>query len=149
MEAEEEPPSPRTTFKRRRQGLVRSESKEKRRTKESSTLEECIDILAEIILDDCRFSVRTIRLTKPPNALQSVCLDFAQCLITNQRHHPGNLMGIGTALLPAFTSFKKELHPRLLRFFEESVLRGMLEALSLARGSRRISRGTSVTGQCC
>ncbi|KAG8877254.1 hypothetical protein FRB97_003555 [Tulasnella sp. 331] len=134
---EDEAPSPRTKVKRRRQGLLRSESKENRRSKNTDTLEECIELLAEIISEDCRFRVRTVRPARPPNALQSVCLDFAQCLITNQIHNPANLMRIGIAIIPAFVSFEKELHSRLLRFFEESVLRGMLEGLMTARGTTK------------
>ncbi|KAG9038422.1 hypothetical protein FRB95_001279 [Tulasnella sp. JGI-2019a] len=141
--AQDEPPSPRTKVKRRRQGILRSESKDKRRARETDTLEECIDLLAEIISEDCRFRVKTIRLVRPPNALQSICLDFAQCLLTNQKHNPSNLMKIGIAVIPAFVSFEKDLHARILRFFEESVLREMLDGLMAARSSTRSSDGIS------
>lgn len=112
-------------------------------------MEECVTILAELISEDCRFRVKTPRLRKPPNALQAVCLDFAQCLITNQLHDPKVVADIGFAVLPAFSTFPKEMQPRLLRFFEESVLRGMLESLGQARGVRGMPLESSLQGVHC
>jgi hypothetical protein len=40
---------------------------------------------------------------------------------------------VGFALLPAFVSFKAEMHPRLLLFFE-GILRGMLHEERRLRG---------------
>ncbi|KAG9019640.1 hypothetical protein FRB90_011986 [Tulasnella sp. 427] len=132
---EEAPTSPRTPFRRRRPSLRRSHSKERRGPKNDDIVDECIDLLEELISEDCRYRVKKVHLTKPPYSLQTVCLDFAQCLLTNQRRNTKIISDIGFAVIPAFTTFPREMHARLLRFFEESVLRGMLEDLATARGS--------------
>lgn len=52
---------------------------------------------------------------------------------------------IGFAVIPAFTTFPPEMHARLIRFFEENVLRGMLDDLAIDRGSRIIPVRSSNT----
>ncbi|KAG8959863.1 hypothetical protein FRC00_001196, partial [Tulasnella sp. 408] len=118
-------------------GLRRSQSKERRGPKNDDILDECIDLLEELISEDCRYRVKKVHLTKPPNALQSVCLDFAQCLLINQRRNPKMIADIGFAVIPAFTTFPPEMHARLIRFFEENVLRGMLDDLAIDRAIER------------
>ncbi|KAG8954643.1 hypothetical protein FRC04_011076 [Tulasnella sp. 424] len=142
---EEAPTSPRTPFRRRRPSLRRSQSKERRGPKNDDIVDECLDLLEELISEDCRYRVKKVQLSRPPNTLQSVCLDFAQCLLTNQRRNPKIMADIGFAVIPAFTTFPREMHARLLRFFEESVLRGMLDDLSIARGSKTLSVGSPNT----
>lgn len=142
---EEAPTSPRTPFRRRRPSLRRSHSKERRGPKNDDIVDECLDLLEELISEDCRYRVKKVQLSRPPNRLQSVCLDFAQCLLTNQHRNPKIMADIGFAVIPAFTTFPREMHARLLRFFEESVLRGMLDDLSIARGSKTLSVGSPNT----
>ncbi|TCD71880.1 hypothetical protein EIP91_000012 [Steccherinum ochraceum] len=73
------------------------------------------------------FSDRPMR---PPNALQAVTLDVAQYLIHSHRDNPEVISRVGFAMIYAFHTFRPSMHARLLAFFDESVLGGMLERLS-------------------
>lgn len=89
-------------------------------------LSQCISILHSVISEDCRYQISSPRLLRPPNALQAVSLDVTQLLIHMHTDSPKVLSQIGFAILPAFSTYRNEMHGRLLRFFEEGVLRGML-----------------------
>ncbi|KAI0054105.1 hypothetical protein FA95DRAFT_1480391 [Auriscalpium vulgare] len=90
-------------------------------------LSHCIAILHAVISEDCRFQVSSPRLLRPPNALQATSLDVALLLVHTHRDSPAIVSRIGFAVLPAFSTFRPEMHSRLLAFFEEGVLRGMLK----------------------
>ncbi|KAJ6630829.1 hypothetical protein B0H10DRAFT_1938967 [Mycena sp. CBHHK59/15] len=70
-------------------------------------LSQCISIIASVVLEDCRFQTFSPRPSRPPHSLQALTLDVAQ----------------------------REMHVRLLAFFEEGVIRSILEDLRRARGS--------------
>ncbi|KAJ7774854.1 hypothetical protein B0H16DRAFT_1508657 [Mycena metata] len=96
-------------------------------------LAQCISVLASVVLEDCRFQTHSPRPTRPPNSLQAVILDAAQFLIHTHHHDPKIVSEIGFTLIPAFSSFPRETHARLLAFFE-GVVRGILDDLLRARG---------------
>ena len=98
-------------------------------------LAHSISILASIVAEDCRFQVKTPRPSRPPNALQSVTLDAAGYLLHMNRHNPKVVSHIGFALLPAFYTFRPEMHLKLLTFFDTMVMRPMLESLREAQGN--------------
>lgn len=110
-------------------------------------LSQCISVLASVVLEDCRFQTRFPRPSRPPNSLQALVLDVSQFLIHTHRHDPKIVSDIGLALIPAFSTFQPEMHARLLAFFEDGVIRGILEDLGRARGSTIDSRslGAGVT----
>jgi hypothetical protein len=64
-----------------------------------------------------------------------VVLDVAQFLTHTHRHDPKVLSQITFALIPAFSTFHIEMHPRLLAFFEEGIIRGVLDDLSRLQGA--------------
>ncbi|EKM55578.1 uncharacterized protein PHACADRAFT_184361, partial [Phanerochaete carnosa HHB-10118-sp] len=97
-------------------------------------LSQCITILSSVIVEDCRFRVYALNLAKPPYSLQGVTLDVAQILLHMHRDEPRILSRIGFTLMPAFQSFPTSMHARLLQFFEEGVLGGMLENLQKMQG---------------
>lgn len=121
-----------------------SRSKTRRRSRSASPLRRklpapdllahSISILASIVAEDCRFQVTTPRPSRPPNALQSVVLDAAGYLLHMNRHNPKVVSQIGFALLPAFYTFRPEMHLKLLTFFDTMVMRPMLESLREAQG---------------
>ena len=94
----------------------------------------CIAVLSSVILDDCRYQIALPRPSCPPNALQALSLDIAQFLLHTHRHDPKTISQIGFALIPAFSTFGPEMHSRLLAFFEEGVIRGVLYDLRQIRG---------------
>ncbi|OAX44683.1 hypothetical protein K503DRAFT_196614 [Rhizopogon vinicolor AM-OR11-026] len=106
----------------------------KEHLKAASLLSSCISILSSVILEDCRFQVSSPRPSKPPNALQSVCLDIAQILTHVHRNEPSIVCRIAFAVLPAFGTFRSEMHSRLLIFFNSVILTGVLEDLNRIRG---------------
>lgn len=61
-------------------------------------------------------------------------LDVAQFLLHTHRHDPKIVSQIGFAIIPALATFHPEMHIRLLTFFEDGVLRGVLEELRLIQG---------------
>lgn len=123
---------PSSPFRRRR----RSASIDPRRYRIESTelLSQCISILQSIISEDCRFPLTPPRPFRPPNSLQAISLDIALLLVHMHATSHAVVSQVGFALLPAFITFKAEMYPRLLLFFE-SMLRGMLHEERRFRGS--------------
>ncbi|KAG1803828.1 uncharacterized protein HD556DRAFT_1226659 [Suillus plorans] len=144
-------PSPFTIRSSMRRGSIsggRSRSRSpssKGHPQAASLITLCISILSSVILEDCRFQIFSPRPSKPPNALQSVCLDIAQFLAHIHSNEPSIISRIAFAVLPAFGTFRSEMHPRLLSFFDNVILRGVFEDLNRIRGyvSTDIS-GTSI-----
>ncbi|KIJ69367.1 hypothetical protein HYDPIDRAFT_36436 [Hydnomerulius pinastri MD-312] len=97
-------------------------------------LSQCISAIASVISEDCRFQMSSPKPSKPPNALQSVSLDVAQFLIHVNRDEPPVVSRIAFAVIPAFSTFRSEMHPRLLAFFDNALLRGALADLNRVRG---------------
>ncbi|KAG2034905.1 hypothetical protein BDR03DRAFT_900655 [Suillus americanus] len=100
----------------------------------ASLITLCISILSSVISEDCRFQISSPTPSKPPNALQSVCLDIAQFLAHVHSREPSIISRIAFAVLPAFGTFRSEMHPRLLSFFDNVILRGVFEDLNRIRG---------------
>ena len=118
--------APSSPFRRRR----RSASFDTRRlstSKFESTklLSQCISVLQSIVSEDCRFPLTPPRPTRPPNSLQAISLDIALLLVHMHAVSHAVISHVGFALLPAFVTFKAEMYPRLLLFYE-GILRGML-----------------------
>ncbi|THH07445.1 hypothetical protein EW145_g3377 [Phellinidium pouzarii] len=101
----------------------------------SGLLGQFISILASIVFEDCRFQFNSLRMARPPNALQALTLDISLILVNLYRGNAKVLYDIGLAIVPAFSSFPESMHGRLLNFFEDGMLRSMLQDLS------RIQRG--------
>ncbi|KAF7294902.1 hypothetical protein MIND_01028100 [Mycena indigotica] len=97
-------------------------------------LSQCISVLSSVILEDCRFQIRDPGPLRPPNALQAVVLDVALYLLSIYRHDAKVVSDIGLALIPAFNTFPRSMHVRLLAFFEDGVIRYILEDLARLRG---------------
>ena len=107
-------------------------------------LSQCIAVLSSVVTLDCRYQIASPRPLRPPNALQAVTLDIAQYLIHAHQENPEVVSRIGFAMIYAFHTFKPSMHARLLAFFDESVLGGMLERL--VRIQRRIDSLPSAPG---
>ncbi|CCM02372.1 uncharacterized protein FIBRA_04467 [Fibroporia radiculosa] len=99
-------------------------------------LSQCIQVLASVISEDCRFKISTPRPSRPPYALHAVTLDVAQFLIHNHRHDMVTLSQIAFAVIPAFYSFNPTLYNRLLGFFNDVLLGDILEGLDQAQHSQ-------------
>lgn len=133
-------PLPFTIRSSRRRGSIggrRSRSRSpssKEHLQAASLITMCISILSSVILEDCRFQISSPRPSKPPNALQAVCLDIAQFLVHVHSNEPSVISRIAFAILPAFRTFRSEMHPRLLSFFDSVILRGVFEDLNRFRG---------------
>lgn len=113
----------------------------------SELLARCISVISTVITEDSRFKVYRPTPLQPPNSLQACTLDCAQYLLHIHRFEPKILSQIGFAVIPAFQTFPHSMHFRLIMFFEEGVLGGMLEGLQRIQGkelhSQNIPSGTS------
>ncbi|KAF9075268.1 hypothetical protein BDP27DRAFT_1315801 [Rhodocollybia butyracea] len=105
----------------------------------TSLLSQCISALSSVVSEDCRFRIASPRPSRPPYALQAVTLQVAEFLLHAHRHTSEVVSQVVFALIPAFSTFPKEMHSRLLAFFEECVIRNALEELSLIQGARDIA----------
>lgn len=132
-----------------------SRSKTRRRSRSTSPLRgrvgrvpapdllaHSISTLASIVAEDCRFQITAPRPSRPPNALQSLVLDAAGYLLHMNRHNPRVASQIGFALLPAFYTFRPEMHLKLLTFFDVMITRPMLESLREAQGNGLVEGGS-------
>lgn len=90
----------------------------------------CISILSSIVSEDCRFQIISHRPSRPPNSLQIATLNVAQFLINAHLHDPKVVSQVGFAIIPAFSTFPREMQGRLMMFFQDVVIRGLLETLS-------------------
>ncbi|KAG6890676.1 hypothetical protein C0995_005048 [Termitomyces sp. Mi166 len=122
-------------------GIQRSRSlspsnSDRRRMRTPDLLSSCVSILASVVLEDCRYQIAFPRPSCPPNALQALTLDVAQFLLHTHCHDPIVISKIGFAMIPAFSTFRREMHGRLLTFFETTVIRGVLEDLEQIQGIR-------------
>ena len=62
-------------------------------------------------------------------------LDATGYLLHLNRRNPKVVSQIAFALLPAFYTFRPEMHIKLLAFFDTMVMRPMLESLREAQGN--------------
>ncbi|KAI0306458.1 hypothetical protein B0F90DRAFT_1808156 [Multifurca ochricompacta] len=95
------------------------------RIESTELLSQCISVLQSIVSEDCRFPLTPPRPSRPPNSLQAISLDIALLLVHMHAKSATIISQVGFALLPAFSTFRAEMHPRLLLFFE-GMLRNML-----------------------
>ncbi|KAH7867873.1 uncharacterized protein C8R40DRAFT_889938 [Lentinula edodes] len=109
-----------------------------RDTTSTGLLTQCISAIASVVSEDCRFQIASPSPSRPPYALQAVTLEVAQFLLHTYRRASEIVSQIVFALIPAFSTFPREMHARLLAFFEECVTRNALEELSLIQGVRGI-----------
>ncbi len=144
---------PSSPFRRRR----RSASVDARhlscsRIESTELLSQCIFVLQSIVSEDCRYSLSPPRPSRPPNSLQAVSLDIALLLVHMHAKSDTVISQVGFALLPAFTTFKTEMYPRLILFFE-GILRDMLHEerhlRSLVTGGTEISSNQGVYREIC
>lgn len=100
-----------------------------KRPSSSGLLTQLMAVLSSVVLEDCRFQIKSVRLSRPPNALQAITLDVCSIFAYMHRASAKVLYDIGLAVLPAFSTFPQSMHKRLLRFFEDGLLRMMLFSL--------------------
>ncbi|KAK2466895.1 hypothetical protein APHAL10511_001153 [Amanita phalloides] len=92
-------------------------------------LTQCVSVLVSVIQEDCRYRTARPRPFRPPNALHVLCLDVAQFLLSTQQHNPQIVSQIAYAMIPALSTFPREMHEKLLKFFEECILWGPIQGL--------------------
>jgi hypothetical protein len=100
-------------------------------------MQSCVSVLADVISEDCRYTIIHPRLLAPRNALQAICLDVALAIV-EAHPRPQTLAAVALAVTPAFYTFDPGLRPRLLAFFENGVLRRMLQELQRAQSASDI-----------
>ncbi|RIA95682.1 hypothetical protein C1645_872613 [Glomus cerebriforme] len=92
------------------------------RTKSSGILERILEVLYDIVQNDCRYKIITPRPSRPPNALQSIVLDVAHLLVKQNPYSPGWLYELGMAMIPGFNIFNDILRAKLLIFYADSLI---------------------------
>src|SRR5437763_10882701 len=80
----------------------------------SGILERILEVLYDIVQNDCRYKVTSPRPFRPPNALQSIVLDVAHLLVNQNPYSPGWLYELGMAMIPGFNIFNDVLRAKLL-----------------------------------
>ncbi|KAJ3801305.1 hypothetical protein GGU11DRAFT_741651 [Lentinula aff. detonsa] len=98
-------------------------------------LTKCILAISSVVSEDCRFQISSPSPSRPPYALQAITLEVAQFLLHAYRHTSEIVSQIAFAVIPAFSTFPREMHARLLAFFEECVTRNALEELRSIQGA--------------
>lgn len=99
-------------------------------------LMQCVSVLSSVVQEDCRYKASAPRLFRPPNALHALCLDIAQFLIGLQKRNTKVVSDIAHAMIPSFSTFPKEMHGKLLKFFEECVIWGPMQDLRVLQMGR-------------
>jgi hypothetical protein len=92
------------------------------RNKNSGILERILEVLYDIVQNDCRYKVTTPRPSRPSNALQSIVLDVAHLLVNQNPYSPGWLYELGMAMIPGFNIFNDVLRAKLLTFYADSLI---------------------------
>src|SRR6266498_1359955 len=92
------------------------------RNKSSGILERILEVLYDIVQNDCRYKVITPRPFRPPNTLQSIILDVAHLLVNQNPYSPGWLYELGMAMIPGFNFFNDFLRTRLLIFYTDFLI---------------------------
>lgn len=77
-------------------------------------------------MEDCRYQFHSLKLDRPPNALQALTLNVAQIIAFMYKEDARILYELSLAMIPSFTSFPKSMHGLLISFFDGSILRSML-----------------------
>ncbi|KAF8326124.1 uncharacterized protein EI90DRAFT_3071593 [Cantharellus anzutake] len=130
-------PTPRPSpFRRRKTTPERAQSSELAYD-EADIRSACLDLVAQIVEEDCRYRVQNPRLKAPPHALQAVTLDVALAVLEPEPK-PHTLSAVAFALIPGFYTFHPRFHSRLLQFFEEAILGTLLELLQKTQGSYQL-----------
>ena len=133
--------------RRRRSASIDARHLPYSRVESTELLSQCIFVLQSIVSEDCRYPLSPPRPSRPPNSLQAVSLDIALLLVHMHAKSDTVISQVGFALLPAFTTFKAEMYPRLILFFE-GILRDMLyeerHLRSLVTGGAEISANQGV-----
>ncbi|KDR81629.1 hypothetical protein GALMADRAFT_239698 [Galerina marginata CBS 339.88] len=130
-----------SAFRRSRSGGKRSRSSSpyKGQVQVPELLSLCVSVLRSIVSEDCRYRVASPRPSRPPNSLQILTLNIAQFLVHSHRHSPRVISQIAFAMIPALHTFNSSMNPRLLFFFESSVVRIVLENLEDIQGPSKNS----------
>jgi len=109
----------------------------------SELLTSCLSVLASIVAEDCRYQIRVPRPSCPAFALQALVMSVAQYLVYCHRHIPSIVAQVAGAMIPAFATFPQQMYPRLLSFFESSIIQVILDPLSMALPEKRVDTHTS------
>ncbi|KAJ3845083.1 hypothetical protein F5878DRAFT_655339 [Lentinula raphanica] len=110
-----------------------------RRSTPTGLLTQCILAISSVISEDCRFQIASPSPSRPPYALQAITLEVAQFLLHTYRHTSEVVSQLVFAVIPAFSTFPREMHARLLAFFEECVARNALEELGSIQAIRDVA----------
>ncbi|CAI2172830.1 1114_t:CDS:10 [Funneliformis geosporum] len=92
------------------------------RNKSFGILERILEVLYDIVQNDCRYKVITPRPFRPPHSLHSIVLDVAHLLVEQNPYSPGWLYELGMAMIPGFNFFNDVLHARLLIFYNDVLI---------------------------
>ncbi|CAH1761786.1 14909_t:CDS:10 [Entrophospora sp. SA101] len=90
--------------------------------KGSTILNSILEVLYDIVHNDCRYKITSPRPTRPPNALQAITLDVARLLVNQNPYSPVWLYELGMTMLPGFNYFGDVLRSKLLIFYIDFLL---------------------------
>nr|CAG8533934.1 14864_t:CDS:10 [Entrophospora candida] len=90
--------------------------------KGSTILNSILEVLYDIVHNDCRYKITSPRPTRPPNALQAITLDVAHLLVNQNPYSPVWLYELGMTMLPGFNYFGDVLRSKLLIFYIDFLL---------------------------
>src|SRR6185312_7852983 len=85
--------------------------------KASAVLDRILDILSDIIYNDCRYKNLSPRPSRPPYTLQLEVIDVAILLIDQNPYSPKWLYELGTTMLAGFVYFSEGMLSKLLTFY--------------------------------
>ncbi|CAG8457974.1 9817_t:CDS:10 [Paraglomus occultum] len=90
--------------------------------KASTVLDRILDILSDIIYNDCRYKNLSPRPFRPPYTLQLEVIDVAILLIDQNPYSPKWLYELGTTMMAGFVYFSEGMLSKLLTFYATSLI---------------------------
>lgn len=87
------------------------------------------EILADVVLNDCRYQVAVPKPTRPSYALHSITIDMAILLVQQDTRNLAWLFEIGMIMLPAFDTFPPgQLIGKLLVLYIDWIIPNLIKA---------------------
>ncbi|KAG9290997.1 hypothetical protein G9A89_012869 [Geosiphon pyriformis] len=105
-------------------------------------LDRIMDVLSDIVQNDCRYKVSLPRPSRPSYALQTIALDVAFLLIDQNPYSSRWLYELGMSMLSGFNTFEDGLRRKLLIFYGNFLLPQLI-GCSNGMGRKNLSHESS------
>ncbi|CAG8640384.1 3665_t:CDS:2, partial [Ambispora leptoticha] len=122
----------------------RSPSPTRSASSDAAILDRIIQVLGDIVQNDCRYKISMPRPLRPPNSLQIIALDVAFLLIDQNPYSPRWLYELGMTMLSAFIFFEDKLKGKLLSFYGRTLLPQLMACGGTAKNNFWVESGAEL-----